>query len=90
MALVIGANGGIGSALVSTLVADGCFVDVIGLSRSSSPRLDLTIPASIEEAAAQVVSRGVELRLVIDATGVLEGEGCVAEKTYRQIGRAHV
>ena len=85
VALVIGANGGIGSALVSTLVADGCFVDVIGLSRSSSPRLDLTIPASIEEAAAQVVSRGVELRLVIDATGVLEGEGCVAEKTYRQL-----
>ena len=85
VALVIGANGGIGSALVSTLVADGCFVDVIGLSRSSTPRLDLTIPSSIEDAAAQVVSGGVELRLVIDATGVLEGEGCVAEKTYRQL-----
>jgi len=25
------------------------------------------------------------LRLVIDATGVLEGDGCVAEKTYRQL-----
>lgn len=85
VALVIGANGGIGSALVSTLVADGCFVDVIGLSRSSTPRLDLTIPSSIEDAAAQVVSGGVELRLVIDATGVLEGDGCVAEKTYRQL-----
>jgi NAD(P)-dependent dehydrogenase (short-subunit alcohol dehydrogenase family) len=85
VALVIGANGGIGSALVSTLVADGCFVDVIGLSRSSTPRLDLTVPSSIEDAAAQVVSGGVELRLVIDATGVLEGDGCVAEKTYRQL-----
>jgi NAD(P)-dependent dehydrogenase (short-subunit alcohol dehydrogenase family) len=85
LALVFGASGGIGCALVSQLATAGCFVDVIGLSRSSSPRLDLTIPASIEEAAAQVVSRGVELRLVIDATGVLEGEGCVAEKTYRQL-----
>ncbi|MBM3341780.1 MAG: SDR family oxidoreductase [Betaproteobacteria bacterium] len=85
MALVIGANGGIGSALVSALVADGCFVDVIGLSRSSTPRLDLTIPSSIEDAAAQVVSGGGDLRLVIDATGVLEGDGCVAEKTYRQL-----
>jgi len=85
VALVIGANGGIGSALVSALVADGCFVDVIGLSRSSTPRLDLTIPSSIEDAAAQVVSGGGDLRLVIDATGVLEGDGCVAEKTYRQL-----
>lgn len=85
LALVIGASGGIGSALVSHLDATGCFVDVIGLSRSSTPRLDLTIPASIEDAAAHVVSRGVELRLVIDATGVLEGDGCVAEKTYRQL-----
>jgi NAD(P)-dependent dehydrogenase (short-subunit alcohol dehydrogenase family) len=90
IALVIGASGGIGSALAAQLGAIGCFSDVLGYSRSSSVALDLTIPSSIEAVAADVARRGVDLRLVIDATGVLESEGCVAEKTFRQLDAAEM
>jgi hypothetical protein len=41
IALVIGAGGGIGSALVQALEASGRFDRVIGLGRSSDPPLDL-------------------------------------------------
>ena len=32
--------------------------------------------------------RSADLRLLIDATGVLEGDGCVAEKSWRQLDPA--
>lgn len=41
LALVIGASGGIGAAIVSHLEASGRYRHVIGLSRSSDPALDL-------------------------------------------------
>ena len=90
IALVLGASGGIGSALAAQLGATGCFADVLGYSRLSSVALDLTIPSSIEAVAADVARRGADLRLVIDATGVLEGDGCVAEKTFRQLDAAEM
>jgi len=57
-ALVIGASGGIGAALVDTLRGDPRCASVIALSRSSEPALDLTDPSSIEQAAASVAGRG--------------------------------
>jgi len=87
---VLGASGGLGSALAAQLAATSCFSAVLGYSRSSALAFDLTIPASIEAVAADVARRGVALRLVIDATGVLEGEGCVAEKTFRQLDAAEM
>lgn len=85
IAVVFGVSGGIGSALAAQLGVTNCFSDVFAYSRSTSVALDLTLPSSIEAVAADVERRNTDLRLVIDATGILEGEGCVAEKTFRQL-----
>ena len=53
-ALVIGASGGIGAALVETLRADPRCASVTELARSTIPPLDLTDPTSIGQAAAEV------------------------------------
>ena len=85
IAVVLGASGGIGRALAVQLGIEGCFTSVLGYARSSAIALDLCQPDSIEAVAADVACRKKEVRLVIDATGVLEGEGCVAEKSWRQL-----
>lgn len=84
-AVVIGASGGIGAALVRALRAQEIWSDVIALDRTSDPPVDLTDAASIA-AAAQVVSADHRpLRLVINAAGVLARSGGVAEKIWKQI-----
>ena len=85
LALVFGASGGIGSALAARLSADPRFASVVTLSRSGSPPLDLLDEASIAAAAAHVAAIGLDIRLLIVATGVLDGEGCLAEKSWRQL-----
>lgn len=85
LALVCGASGGIGSALSSKLRADPRFAAVVELSRGGSPPLDLLDEARIAAAAAHVAATGMDIRLLIVATGVLEGEGCHAEKSWRQL-----
>lgn len=87
---MIGASGGIGEALAGQIGTATCFSCVLSYSRSSTIALDLTLPSTIETVAADVARRGADLRLVIDATGVLEREGCVAEKTYRQLDSAEM
>jgi len=84
-AVVIGANGGIGGALIRALRAEGTWSDVIGLDRASEPPLDLTDPDSIAAAARAVSADWRPLRLVIHAAGVLERRGGVAEKIWKQI-----
>ena len=78
-ALIIGASGGIGSALVSALKARG--TEVRALSRSAD-ELDLT-----NEAAVDRVLGGIEQKfdLIIIATGALEIDGAVPEKSLKQI-----
>ena len=88
MALVLGASGGIGSAICSQLLEDRSFSAVLTCSRSSGVPLDLCCESSIKSIATDVAQRGCDLRLVIDATGVLEGDGCIAEKSWRQIDAA--
>lgn len=90
IAVVIGASGGIGEALAAQLAASNSFSRVLGYSRSGTIPLDLTLPSTIEAVAADVERDGRDLRLVINATGVLEGEGCVAEKTFRQLDTAEM
>lgn len=85
IAVVIGASGAIGQALLTRLSAERAFCEALGYARTSTIPLDLMSEASIQLAAADVASRGTQLRLVIDATGVLDGEGCFAEKTWRQL-----
>lgn len=84
VAVVFGASGGIGSALVSTLNETGHFKTVLGFSRSSPVAIDLTDEVSLERAAEVATNEG-EIRLVIDATGVLHQEGLGPEKTWREL-----
>ena len=85
LALVIGASGGIGEALLTRLQQDARFAQVLGLSRHSQPALDLLNEASIAQAAAHVAGLGVPLRLLIDATGLLHGQGLQPEKSWQQL-----
>ena len=75
---------GIGRALAQALSHDAAYDLIIGLSRSSTPPLELTSEVSIATAAAFINGQGTP-RLIIDATGVLESETIKAEKSWREI-----
>lgn len=89
IAVVIGATGGIGNALTRALSHHAAYAAVIGLSRSSTPPLDLTSEASIAAAAAFINEQGAP-RLIIDATGVLQSETVKAEKSWRELDAAQM
>ena len=80
--IVIGATGGIGSAVARALVARGAAVT--GLARASSPPLDLEDEGSIEAAARALAGEAPFDGMVI-ATGLLHAEGVTPEKALRQI-----
>lgn len=85
IAIVIGSSGGIGSALLGHLSAQPRFNAVLGLGRRSSPPLDLTDEASIAGAARHVAGLGGDVRLIIDASGILHGDGLSPEKSWRDL-----
>jgi len=92
-AVVIGAAGGIGTALVAALQASARFEHVHALSRHPSPDtdsvsggvIDVTDEASIRAAAEQI---GSPLDLVIVATGILHEDGRMPEKALRELDGA--
>ena len=90
LAVVIGATGGIGEAMVGALQETGSFASVTGYSRVSEPDIDLTDEQTILRAAAAVRDTGLDLRLVFDATGFLHGCGFKPEKTLSAITPAHM
>jgi short-subunit dehydrogenase len=53
VAVVFGASGGIGGALVEAIRTAERFAHVVGFSRSSSPSIDLLDEASLERAAVR-------------------------------------
>ena len=67
-ALVVGASGAIGSALLQHLQSDPRCAAVLGVSRQSSPGLDLINEASIAACAQALIAQG-PFHLVLDATG---------------------
>ena len=69
-ALVIGAGGGIGSALVGELAADPRCASVTALSRRSEPPLDYDQPDSVAAAAAALREQA-PFHLIVCATGAL-------------------
>jgi NAD(P)-dependent dehydrogenase (short-subunit alcohol dehydrogenase family) len=83
-AVVIGATGGIGAALVTILASRG---EVISIGRNTTPGLDLLNETSIAATAGAV---GPGLHLVIDATGFLHNDSFQPEKSLRQIDPAHM
>jgi NAD(P)-dependent dehydrogenase (short-subunit alcohol dehydrogenase family) len=88
LALVIGATGGLGAALLEHLTASRRFARVLGLSRSGDPGIDVTAEASVAAAAGTVEATGLPLRLVVIATGFLHGPGVEPEKTWRALDPA--
>lgn len=86
-AVVIGASGGIGSAIVKALRASGFYATVHALSRSGAG-LDLTNEASIAE-AARAVGQGPAPSLIFVATGVLH-HGQEPERSYKAMTAEHL
>jgi NAD(P)-dependent dehydrogenase (short-subunit alcohol dehydrogenase family) len=78
-ALIIGASGGIGTALSEALVTRG--VTVTGLSRRDDG-LDVTDEASVKAALGALDG---EFDLIFVATGALELDGRGPEKSLRQV-----
>jgi NAD(P)-dependent dehydrogenase (short-subunit alcohol dehydrogenase family) len=89
LAVVIGASGGVGGALLDELRRESLYAQVIGLSRHSTPALDLLSEPSIIECARYVAAIGTPL-LLIDATGFLHDENVEPEKSWRQLSAEHM
>lgn len=87
---MIGASGGIGSALSDALEKGGRFAQVVRLSRSSTPPIDLIDEDSIAAAARHLDELDGAPRLVIDATGMLHGAGVEPEKSWRSLDPAQM
>ena len=86
-AVVIGASGGIGAAVVRRLEASGRFAVVHALSRAGTA-FDLEDEASIA-AAAVAVAEGPPPALVFVATGVLH-HGFEPERSWRALDAEHL
>ena len=88
-AIIIGASGGIGTALEAALIEEDAHAKVWGFARSrtGAQHLDLTDEASIAAAAA-LVAQGPAPALVIVATGLLHEDGRGPEKALRELDPA--
>mgnify|MGYP001819883198 FL=1 len=95
-AVVIGATGGIGRAIVAGLAQDGQFKTVQALSRSGASvpfasfaeEIDITDEYSVQKAAESVAQSG-PVDLVFVATGVLHrGQDIQPEKSLRELSPA--
>ena len=93
VALVIGAGGGLGAALVAQLSSaageSGAFGSVLALSRGSAPAIDYGNEASLSAAAQWVAvtcaEQQRELRLLIVASGFLHGPQGQPERSFAQL-----
>lgn len=83
-ALIFGASGGIGSAMVETLEADPRCTTTIALSRAEDG-VDLTDEESVREAAKKITEESRDFELIINAAGALEVDGEGPEKSFNDI-----
>jgi NAD(P)-dependent dehydrogenase (short-subunit alcohol dehydrogenase family) len=88
-ALVVGASGAIGQALLRHLQADPRCALVWGVSRQSLPGLDLLSESSIQVCAQTLAEQG-PYHLVLDATGALTVNGRGPEKRLDELEAAHM
>lgn len=88
-ALVIGASGAIGGALLAELQADPRCALTLGLSRHSQPAIDFADEASIGTAAAAVAGQG-PFNLIVNAAGLLHGEHGMPEKKLADLHYARL
>jgi NAD(P)-dependent dehydrogenase (short-subunit alcohol dehydrogenase family) len=88
-ALVVGATGAIGGALLQQLQADPRCAAVVAVTRQSSPGLDLLSEHSIQ-ACAQALAEQGPFHLVLDATGALTLNGRGPEKRLDELDATHL
>jgi NAD(P)-dependent dehydrogenase (short-subunit alcohol dehydrogenase family) len=88
-ALVFGASGAIGQAFVQALQSDPRCAKVCGVSRQSSPGLDLLDESSMAACAQTLVAQG-PFHLVLDATGALTMNGRGPEKRLDELDAEHL
>ncbi|MDQ2892336.1 MAG: SDR family NAD(P)-dependent oxidoreductase [Pseudomonadota bacterium] len=81
-ALVVGASGGIGAALVAALADEDVVVTALARSFTGERHIDIEDEASIAAAAARISNAP---DLVIVATGLLHAGKNAPEKTYRDL-----
>ncbi|MFH6785029.1 MULTISPECIES: SDR family NAD(P)-dependent oxidoreductase [Methylobacterium] len=95
IAVVVGASGGVGRALVAALAAGGAYETVFALSRAGTSHpdpvrclpVDVTDEASVAAVAGRVGEAG-PVGLVIVASGILHGPGIAPEKALRTLDPA--
>lgn len=88
-ALVIGASGAIGAAMVAHLQHDARCARVLTLGRHGTPAVDFEDEASIAQAAGQLREYG-PLHLLLIATGMLHGAHGLPEKRLGQLNYAQL
>jgi NAD(P)-dependent dehydrogenase (short-subunit alcohol dehydrogenase family) len=88
-ALVFGASGAIGQAFEQALQSDPRCAKVCGVSRQSSPGLDLLDESSMAACAQDLTAQG-PFHLVLDATGALTLNGRGPEKKLDELDAAHL
>ncbi len=94
-AVIVGASGGIGQALVGRLSAAGAYYRLFALSRAATEvpgqalggRIDVTDEESVRAAAERVAEAG-PVSLVLVATGLLHGPGIAPEKALKSLDPA--
>ena len=94
LAVVIGAQGGLGAALQAQLERDGHYAQVLGLGRRTDPGIDLLQEVSIASAAQAVAGvcadANLELRLLIVATGFLHGASGQPERSWTNLDTGYL
>ena len=86
LAVVVGASGGLGAALLAQLESETNFAQVVGLSRSTEINVDYDDESSISKAAIHIANlcatSNLQLRLLIVATGFLHGDQGQPERSF--------
>jgi len=94
LAVVVGAGGGLGAAMLAQLQADGSYARVLALGRSSELRIDYAREASIAAAAQAIAGicgeSGLELQLLLVASGFLHGEAGQPERSWSHLDAAYL
>ena len=86
-ALIIGSNGGIGSAITKQVKAMDHCMQVEEVNRIIFPKFDITQEVSIASIAQSFESRNQKFDLIFDATGGLEINGAKPEKGFKMLNQ---
>ncbi|MFN3618847.1 SDR family NAD(P)-dependent oxidoreductase [Sphingorhabdus sp.] len=84
-AIIIGARGGIGSAMADAFDKDPNYAHVIRFHRESPTPVDILDEASIASAAASLAATKTPVHMIIVATGLLHSATKGPEKSLREL-----